>query len=121
MKIISINDNWEFGRTMYAGKKRGMLGDSMFDEAIVWHPGSVPGNVQIDLNALGIMDDPYFADNADYYRWCEEVDFWYRTKLQPLKIESTQRVILNFAGLDCFSTIWLNGKKIGEHENMFIP
>jgi beta-mannosidase len=86
-----------------------------------WYPATVPGNVQSDMEKLGVVKDPFFADNADHLRWCEEVDFWYRRTLEPVKLTEGQRAILHFDGLDCFATIWIDGRQVGQHENMFVP
>ncbi len=120
-KIVSLNDGWEFAWSMYAGVNRELPGTAMFDDSIEWRPATVPGCVQNDLFTLGELDDPFYADNLDHYRWIEEVDVWYRLKTPPFQAKENQRVILVFEGLDCFATIWLNGRRIGKHDNMFIP
>jgi beta-mannosidase len=120
MIIENMNDNWEFSWHWCRSEVRGPL---MADELMgkKWYPATVPGNVQADLEKLGLVDDPFFADNADHLRWCEEVDFWYRRSLKPVTLVDGQRAILHFDGLDCFATIWIDGRQVGQHENMFIP
>jgi beta-mannosidase len=120
-QCIELIYNWEFAWSMYAGAERDILGTAMYDDAAKWRPATVPGNVQSDLFKLGILEDPYYADNTDHYRWIEEADFWYRVKTPQFEIKEQQQAILNFAGLDCFATIWINGKQVGSCQNMFIP
>ncbi len=120
-EVLAIDNEWEFTWTAYVGRNRDVFGTHPWDGAQKWFPATVPGNVQWDLHKLGILDDPFFADNADHYRWCEEVDFWYRRKLPKIKLSENQRAILHFEGLDCFATVWIDGKEVGKHSNMFVP
>ncbi len=122
MKTIELlNDGWEFTWSAYVGKDRRIYGEHVWDGANDWYPASVPGNVQWDLEKLGFGEDIFFSDNADHYRWCEEVDFWYRRLLGPMKLPHGARAILHFEGLDCLATIWIDGRRVGQHSNMFVP
>lgn len=117
--MIEVKDGWEFCWTEYAGRERPCLTES---EALnlTWYTATVPGNAQRDLVRLGEADDPFYADNADHLRWCEEVDFWYRCKIRGVEDDGAHQ-ILDFGGLDTFATVWINGVEVGRHENMFIP
>lgn len=118
--MISLNEAWEFTWHYCRSKIRGPLTAEELTGR-TWYPATVPGNVQSDLEKLGWVEDAFFADNADHLRWCEEVDFWYRRALDPVKLGEGQRAILHFEGLDCFATIWIDGRPVGQHENMFVP
>jgi beta-mannosidase len=121
-QIYELNDQWQFAWTVHGISDLNTPMGKAFDLAgRDWHPATVPGCVQNDLCRLELLDDPYYADNADHYRWCEEVDFWYRRSINPMDIQHEARAILHFEGLDTFATVWIDGKEIGRHANMFVP
>ena len=86
-----------------------------------WVPAQVPGDVHLDYQRAGLIEDPFFGMNHDKLRWMEEMDWWYRTDLTPPTPAPGQRLHLLFEGLDVFATIYLNGKVVGKHQNMFTP
>lgn len=90
-----------------------------FDER--WVSAEVPGEVHLDYERAGLIEDPFFGLNHDKLRWMEEMDWWYRTEITPPVPADGQRLHLYFEGLDTFATIYLNGKEIGKHQNMFTP
>jgi len=80
----------------------------------------VPGNVELDLFAAGLIADPMIGANIyalrqyEGYQWCYSKSF-----TSPI-INDQQRVELFFGGIDCLAEIWLNGKRVGSAENMLI-
>jgi len=86
-----------------------------------WVPAHVPGDVHLDYERAGLIADPFFGTNHDHCRWMEEWDWWYRTELVPPTHGPGQRLHLLFEGLDVFATVYLNGKVVGKHQNMFTP
>ncbi|MCC6415266.1 MAG: hypothetical protein IT582_05105 [Opitutaceae bacterium] len=86
-----------------------------------WVPAQVPGDVHLDYERAGLIADPFFGTNHDHVRWMEEWDWWYRTEVTPPTPSPGQRLCLLFEGLDVFATVYLNGKEIGRHQNMFTP
>ena len=118
--VQELNGGWEFTWIHYGGKNRGPMGREEM-ESRTWYPATVPGNAQWDLHKLRLVEDPFFADNADHLRWCEEVDFWYRRTLEPISVPHGARAILHFDGLDCFATVWIDGRLVGTHTDMFVP
>lgn len=86
-----------------------------------WVPATVPGDVHLDYLAAGLIDDPYVGLNIDGCRWMEDMDFWYECEVTPPAVGPAQRLMLDFAGLDVFATVYLNGAEIGRHANMFTP
>ncbi|NLX05778.1 MAG: hypothetical protein GXY33_11610 [Phycisphaerae bacterium] len=119
-RVYELNDGWEFAWTQYATKDREVLTPEEQGRR-VWREATVPGSVQADLHRHGLVEDPFFADNLDHYRWCEEVDFWYRRPIGPVEIPDGQRALLHFEGLDTFATVWIDGRRVGQHSNMFVP
>ncbi len=86
-----------------------------------WVPAEVPGEVHLDYQRAGLIEDPFFGLNHDNIRWMEEMDWWYRTEITPPVLTDGQRLHLNFEGLDLLATIYLNDHEVGRHQNMFTP
>lgn len=83
-------------------------------------PGSVPGNLELDLVSAGMAEDPFLAENVRAYRTFEFYDFWYRKEF-AVPPEFTGKCELVFDGVDCFAEFFLNEEKIGESGNALIP
>ncbi len=83
-------------------------------------PAGVPGNVELDLLAAGLIRDPMKGSNVwdmrpfEGYQWC------YERRFVTPEYRLEQKLFLWFGGIDCLADIWLNGKKVGSAENMFI-
>lgn len=80
----------------------------------------VPGNVELDLMRHGLLPDISRGNNV-YQNLEYENHCWWYTRMFPAPAHKPgSSVELVFEGLDCFSTIWLNGCKIGTSDNMMI-
>lgn len=80
-------------------------------------PASVPGNLEIDLERAGKIDDPFYAMNF-HNRECEYLHmFYYRTFTYDGALEMPELV---FEGLDTVADIYLNGVCIGHSDNMLV-
>jgi Beta-galactosidase/beta-glucuronidase len=82
--------------------------------------GHVPGNVELDLERAGLIQDPFYAGNIRSLREFERHEWWYRREFHVAKLDSGQRWHLVFAGLDTLATVWLNGNELGTADNMLI-
>lgn len=80
----------------------------------------VPGNVELDLERAGVLEDPFFGDNIHELRPYEFYEWWYEKEFEAPSLKPGQRAELVFHGVDCLATYWLNGKAIGESDNMLI-
>lgn len=85
-------------------------------------PAQVPGAVHLDLLRAGKIPDPFYRLNEHAVRWVEEREWWYRRQFN-VNPEFLQRQVVDlvFHGLDTVATVWLNGEKLGETDNMFVP
>ena len=83
-------------------------------------PATVPGNVEIDLEAAGIIPDPLKGMNILQTRQYEGYQWCYSRSFPTPALKADQKLQLTFNGLDCLATVWLNGKLVGSPENMFI-
>lgn len=105
MKRLSLNGEWSFRS----------------DSDNEWLRAIVPGDVHLDLLRNGKIEDPLYGKNAERCRWIEEKIWIYRKVFNIDRDFIQKRVELVFNGLDLDAEIFLNGVKIGEHHNAFIP
>lgn len=84
-------------------------------------PATVPGNVELDLLKAGLLKD--FTVGAESYklRKYEGYQWRYTRNFRTPQFMGKQRVIMDFQGIDTLADIYLNGKKVGETDNMLIP
>lgn len=86
-----------------------------------WMSVKVPGDVHSTLLEHKIIDNPFFGHNDQKCQWVEDKVWWYRKKFNYDKdLADDERLLLVFEGLDTFATVYLNGLKIGNTDNMFI-
>ena len=82
---------------------------------------SVPGNVELDLAAKGVLPaDLFFADNLTKLKPYELYEWWYEREFPTPAGIAGRRVELRFRGVDCLATYWLNGKELGETSDALI-
>ncbi len=81
---------------------------------------NVPGNVELDLIKNGLLpEDIYNGENVRLTEQFEKYEWWYETEFKMPEIKG--KAYLYFEGVDCLAEYWLDGEKIGESDNMFIP
>jgi len=68
-------------------------------------------NVRVNLSW-----NAQFSDLRDYMGVA-----WYRTQLQQPGLSNGQTAILEFGAVDYFSEVFVNGKRVGEHEGGYTP
>ncbi|OGD22008.1 MAG: glycoside hydrolase family 2 [Candidatus Aminicenantes bacterium RBG_16_63_16] len=83
-------------------------------------PATVPGNVELDLLAAGVIENPELGNNINDLRKYEAYQWWYSRTFETPKRAPGERVGIAFEGLDCFGTIWINGQLVGRTDNMLI-
>lgn len=81
---------------------------------------TVPGNVELDLEAAGIIENPETGNNIYDLRKYEGYQWWYSREFDTPKTKSGEQVEIVFEGLDCFGKIWVNNHFVGETDNMLI-
>ncbi|MEJ5197720.1 MAG: sugar-binding domain-containing protein, partial [Anaerolineae bacterium] len=95
----------------------------------------VPGNVELDLQAAGIIPEPFYGRNIRQLRPFEFYEWWYVREFElPADWDARRRGArsrgarpcaptqydLVFAGLDTIATIWLNDIEVGRATNALI-
>ncbi|HEX7341015.1 MAG TPA: glycoside hydrolase family 2 protein [Rhodanobacteraceae bacterium] len=88
--------------------------------AAQWLTAHVPGTVQTDLLAAGLVKRPYYRDNEPTLQWVGMSAWEYRTTFE-VDAATLQRahVDLVFKGLDTFADVTLNGHHVLSADNMF--
>jgi len=121
LRIISLDGVWySKGFKPGEGEKEGAYKEDYKTDG--WIKAKVPSVVHLDLLENGLIPDPFYGLNEEKVRWIEEMEWWYRREFHlPEDIVNMDAVEIHFMGLDTFATIWLNGVKVGETNNMFIP
>ena len=80
----------------------------------------VPGDWPLDYVRAGLMDDPFFGDNYLKLRDYENSHVFYAVRFDYDQ-QPDERTYLRFEGIDTVADVYLNGKKLGHAENMYIP
>jgi len=83
---------------------------------------TVPGEVHLDLMAAGLIEDVHVGTGARKARWVEE-DMWvYRRQFDaPPEATGAKAAWLVFDGLDLQADVYLNGARVGSHDNAYTP
>jgi len=85
-----------------------------------WLPACVPGGVHTDLLALSRIPDPFVGDNEKHVQWVAEADWEYRTLFATTtELLHQSHIWLVCDGLDTLATVMLNGRSLGQTNNMF--
>lgn len=110
-------DAWQFGQA----PRRPFTSPEAYDLPAVaeWLPATVPGNVRLDLLALGRIPDPFFGEGYRDSLWVETVDWWYRRPLEVEPLGPAGRAFLVFEGIDYLSAVYVDGQELARHEGMF--
>lgn len=99
-----------------------LAGDWQFRQAgaAEWLPATVPGGVHTDLLALGRIPDPFIGDNETRVQWVAEADWEYRLRFTAeAGLLSHAHIQLVCEGLDTLAAVSLNGRLLGQTDNMF--
>lgn len=117
---LDLNGTW---------KARGFDGQHGWPETYV-APGAderifidaeVPGDIHLDLERIGLVEDRNIGLNAQNQRWIEEQIWVYRRCFDAPAESVGKRAWFIFDALDLVADIYLNGEKIGSHANVFTP
>lgn len=83
-------------------------------------PARVPGAIHVDLLANHQIPDPFYRDEAAHLGWIDTTTWIFERRItEHHLIPVTEQVTLVFEGLDTYASIYINGEKILEADNMF--
>ncbi len=80
---------------------------------------TVPGCLHTDLMAAGAVPELFRRDTAQAWRQLETAEAVYAREFIATGTEKDP--VLIFEGLDVYAQVYLNGQKLGECDDMFIP
>ena len=80
----------------------------------------VPGNFELDFERAGLISDPFFGCNTIENEKFENLHLIYSRRF-TLENEPDENTFLVFEGIDTVADIFVNGKLIGQTDNMLIP
>ena len=83
-------------------------------------PATVPGNVEIDMEAAGLIPDPRVGATVNDLRKYEGYQWCYSRRFSAPELRPGQQAELVFGGIDCVGEIWVNGVHVGSSDNMLI-
>ena len=105
--------SWKLGSfAMDEGESRGAYKPDFDDSA--FRVVQVPGEVQLQT---GLKGKDLFLQSKSL-NLINNKEWWYRKTFKVPATASGKLVRLQFDGVDYFSTIWVNGEKVGDHEGM---
>ncbi len=122
-QVLSLNSGGNGEWTLYYGvqdKEAPQTPQELLQSDYKKVPATVPGNVEIDLEREGIIEDPMIGTNVYHLRKFETYAWWYAREFDAPEVKPGERIELAFDGIDCIADIWLNGKKIAVIENMLV-
>jgi beta-mannosidase len=86
--------------------------------AASWLRATVPGSVQQDLMAAGIVPDPFIDKNEAAIQWAGLIGWEYRTTIAVTPaLLARDHLDLVFDGLDTFATVLVNGRPLLSADN----
>ena len=84
------------------------------------HKATIPGTVHTDLYENKLIPDPFYGANEKQLQWIENENWEYESTFSLSEKEiSNENIELEFDGLDTYATVYINGKKVLEADNMF--
>ncbi len=84
-------------------------------------PAAVPGETHSALAAAGKIPDPYQGTNELALQWIGREDWAYERSFEAdARLLAHERIQLTFDCLDTLADVFLNGKKVGSADNMFV-
>jgi beta-mannosidase len=116
LKRTPLDSGWSFACPRWLARP-GPAGNARWG----WLPARVPGHVHLDLARHGIIAEPLAALGELGCQWVDEHTWSYRTKFGFRPEAALPRRVLVFDGLDTVASVSLNGRALGEHDNMFTP
>ncbi|MBE6634564.1 MAG: hypothetical protein E7620_09555, partial [Ruminococcaceae bacterium] len=111
---MELKHNWNL--TVVSPKELAECGNILEAVGMIKVPATVPGCVELDLFAAGMLGDPYVGQNPYDYRFLEDKHLLYTTSFEAEEGDD----LLHFGGIDTVADIYLNGEKIGHTENFFL-
>ncbi|MFH5183387.1 glycosyl hydrolase 2 galactose-binding domain-containing protein [Paenibacillus sp. TAB 01] len=118
MKLITeFNEGWELKQAA-SSEPSGRFADEP-EEGQGWIKTQIPAQVHEILLREGLIEDPALYGKGKECLWVAESDWLYRRSFAAP--EQAGRTYLHFKGLDTLVDIYLNGRHLAYHNDMYLP
>ncbi|MBN1810061.1 MAG: glycoside hydrolase family 2 [Planctomycetes bacterium] len=118
--LLSLDGEWSFAFTSAFSEALNVSSRSALEAAgLNFRPCSVPGNLELDLLAAGLINDPFQGMNTVALMECEDYHVWYVRRFDAGALAGSRGELV-FNGIDCLADIYLNGKPLGSVDNMLV-
>ncbi|WP_277583871.1 glycoside hydrolase family 2 protein [Pelomonas aquatica] len=114
-RLIDLHDGWQLAEAPEGidGPALAALPDA------AWLPAGVPGTAHGALLAAGRIPDPFVGCNEAEVGWVGERRWAWRLGFDAGELAAREELV--FEGLDTYCTAWLNGARLFDGDNMFLP
>jgi beta-mannosidase len=114
-RLIDLHDGW-----LLAEAPAGVDGAALAAlPADAWLPAAVPGTAHGALLAAGRIPDPFYGRNELEVRWVAERRWVWKLAFDAGELAAREELV--FEGLDTYCSVWLNGERLLQTDNMFVP
>ena len=114
----TLTENWHIKQLDTDESDVAALTRSVASPDQTWLSARMPAQVHEILLRHGKISDPHIGKNAADSAWVGDKDWAYSCVFQSPPGDGGP-VFLRFGGLDTLATVYLNGSKIGDFNNMF--
>ncbi len=123
-EIMTLDKGWilkkiESTDVLDIGQIDGLLTSGADAESRVFEVAQMPRQVQEILIDYGVIENPNIRGNSEKCLWIDQTD-WLYVRNFPYQPDD-RKVEIHFMGLDTFVDIYLNGAKIGTHNDVYLP
>lgn len=119
IRNLSLNGKWQLYYGQYSSNSPSTP-DELDKSGWPQISATVPGNVELDLLAAGIIKNPETGKNIYDLRKYESYQWWYFREFETPQLKEDEEVEIVFEGLDCFGNIWINDQLVGKTDNMLV-
>ena len=114
---IKLNGAWSFAWSERAAELHTIA--DVHEQGLETRPCQVPGNFELDLQANGLIAEPFVGMNVAALRRYESAHIWYFRRFDCAVSNGAQPVLV-CEGLDCFADVYLNGRHLGSSANALV-
>jgi beta-mannosidase len=116
---FSLTNGWQLQSLSNITDSGTVISDTNYQPA-GWYPATVPGTVLTTLVNAGVYPEPLYGTNNYHIpdSLCR-TSYWYRTAFVIPPTYSSNRLWLNFDGVNYTASVWLNGSCLGLIQGAF--
>ncbi|MEA2547757.1 MAG: beta-mannosidase [Chloroflexota bacterium] len=118
-RSIDLGGEWSFALSDRRLAEDPATADDLRAAGLTVYPATVPGNLELDLLANGLIDEPFHGMNIVDLRRYERTWAYYVRSFEAAEMPGTTPHLV-FEGVDCFADIFLNGQLVHRCDNMLI-